>query len=1255
MATPTDPGGLLSLFPSAQSTGRPPGGPRPPSPQTSDVIAQLAQIAVDANCVLPHLSTSGHSDEGAVNRAVAEFELRVLATDYTCSGGGGAGACTCLRRIADREGLARLARLHRACVGLNPKVAQQAATAAAAADAAAPHLKAAAGSSNNDGRDVVSGAANAKAGAAPKTAAPAAAATTSIDVSLRNFACETAAGTMRRQMDNGSFEFGEPCCWAAVMLITQRSLDFWHKPLRKSGRSRAERLEIAPHTAKQRNILDADVTELLHFDCCGDIAGGRGNRCLAGIGAPALKRARADFASAKELQKQSAGGSKLAASKGLGGGVSGGAATAGAPAIAQATRSTRERDVLKPFAWDATRCQPTNVCAKALQKLFGVSAERVGAFRAALMKGDGEAAMTHGLKGGKAWNASSKEYAALVWTWLTFHSRFDPEDGSKMSITDPELKSMALMYEHFVDEMASQEFASSIAPGAAQSSLDECRERCKSTFSNVVLRKLVDEGMRLYGISFDHNKCGKCKIFEMTALTLTRSINQIKIDAALSLVDKKLRIDELNACDERNIFLHREHLLRDSKMRGYRNVLRQQAKQLRRIEAAQVAAKIIPDPATTSYAYCSRNAIKFIHMDDRTSPEVPRVPQEEGAFGLEKWKFSLAGFFDFVSDHMSSLCSSLGDQSKKDSSGVVEEVVLQMIRSINGEKIVAFMVDCGPLNHGSEVGIALAQLLVDLGVCEQCIVIFHEQLHSKDEADRRFGAQTNAEKRALLISQDDSVRSAASIKNTVGVCDDAIIINQSARVEMSAVLTTMYPEWVGKKKNAFKALDFKYRNLHVMCAAKKGSMPMHTDLSAAKVLLIALIESGADEDVVNSIITNDLRRMRELDSVATPSASDRQRWATSELADRVPCAARDVWSKLMLRKIALPYVNELERASDGEIGANGEMVLSALPPDMISDKLVKPVVALLFGAKATAIRTPARRVESGAPALQSVVEKVGFNCFPKRHAMAADLRFAGSEYYPPGFNGLGTATHAFRENWIARTPRAKGAPAEPPEKALLLAKLGLRPSAALPATIVYSERAPTPIPVLSLDASSPKCSAEAALASFEVSHSDMTKHVTTFDLFAHVFPAFVQPARVASPRQLARQKARTREWKSAKKSRPAAVKTAFHLWLASPAWATRKAQLLAVPGSVKSKVQSAGWKEMQEQGNAAELTALTQRSLELKVAAATAAADDILKQRSERALGGSPIYEEVWISIGFARLYTPRPWSSFAHWGKRRV
>jgi len=1252
----TRPSGLIDLFPSAQPTGRPPGAPRPLSPQPSDAIMQLAQTAVDDLCVLPHLSTSEHSDESAVNRAVAAFELLVQAPDYTCSGGGGAGACMCLRRIADREGLLRLARLYRACVGLNPKVAQQAATAATAADAAAPHLKAAAGSSNNDGRDVVSGRGNAKKGAAPKTATPAAAATTSIDVSLRNFACEKAARTMRRQKDDGSFEFGECCCWAAVMLITQRSLDFWHKTLRKSGRSRAERLEIAPQTAKQRAILAEDVTGLLHFNCCGDIAGGRGNCCLAGIGAPALRRARADFASAKELQHQSSGGSTLAASKGLGGGVSGGAAIAGAsPASAQATRSMRERDVLKPFAWDATRCQPTNLCAKALQKLFGVSVERVGAFRAALVKGDGEAAMHHGLKGGKAWNASSEEYAALVWTWLTFHSRFDPEDGSKMSITDPELKSMALMYEHFVDEMAQQEFASSIAPGAAQSSLEECRERCKSTFSNVVLRKLVDEGMRLYGISFDHNKCGKCKIFEMTALTLTRSMNQIKIDPALSLVDKKLRIDELSACDKRNIFLHREHLLRDSKMRGYRNVLRQQAKHLRRIEAAQVAAKRIPDPATTSYAHCTRNAIKFIHMDDRTSPEVPRVPQEEGAFGLEKWKFSLAGFFDFVSDHMSSLCSSLGDQSKKDSSGVVEEVLLQMIRSINGEKIVAFMVDCGPLNHGSEVGIALAQLLVDLGVCEQCIVLFHEQLHSKDEADRRFGAQTNAEKRALLISQDDSVRSAASIKNAVGVRDDAIIINQSARVEMSAVLTTMYPEWVGKKKNAFKALDFKYRNLHVMCAAKKGSMPMHADLSAAKALLIALIESGADEDVVNSIITNDLRQMRELDGVATPSVADRQRWATMELADRVPRAAWGDWSKLMLRKIALPYVNELERASDGEIGANGEMVLSELPPDIISGKLVKPVVALLFGAKATAIPTPARRVDSGAPALQSVVDKVGFNCYPKRRAMAADLSFSESEYYAPGFEGLGSAKHAYRENWIVRAPRAKGSPAEPPEKALILAKLGLTPSAALPANIVYAERAPTPIPVVSLDASSPHCSAEAALASFGALHTDMTKHVTTFDLFAHVFPAFVQPARVASPRQLARQKARTKEWKSAKNSRPAAVKTAYHLWLASPAWAMRKAELLALPGSVKSKVQSAGWKEMQGHGKEAELIALTQRSLELKVAAATAAADDILKQRSERALGGSPIYEEVWISIGFASLYTPRPWSSFAHWGKRRV
>ena len=74
-----------------------------------------------------------------------------------------------------------------------------------------------------------------------------------------------------------------------------------------------------------------------------------------------------------------------------------------------------------------------------------------------------------------------------------------------------------------------------------------------------------------------------------------------------------------------------------------------------------------------------------------------------------------------------------GDQTKsqKDTDAIINEIVLNLLTTMNGEKHCVLVFDCGPLNTNAAVAMALPKLLTKLGLFETRGCVFLQLHHSK--------------------------------------------------------------------------------------------------------------------------------------------------------------------------------------------------------------------------------------------------------------------------------------------------------------------------------------------------------------------------------------------------------------------------------------------------------------------------------------------------------------------------------------------
>jgi hypothetical protein len=122
------------------------------------------------------------------------------------------------------------------------------------------------------------------------------------------------------------------------------------------------------------------------------------------------------------------------------------------------------------------------------------------------------------------------------------------------------------------------------------------------------------------------------------------------------------------------------------------------------------------------------------HGDEAAKKNVPS-PNYEGAEGLEKFRCSVNGVYWMTTDTFSLGLPEQGAQSK-DSSFVIEMFLLALIMNLSGEKVVVLTMDCARVNNSSLVAVFLPWLVVNLGLAETCVVLFHQKYHSKSWSDK---------------------------------------------------------------------------------------------------------------------------------------------------------------------------------------------------------------------------------------------------------------------------------------------------------------------------------------------------------------------------------------------------------------------------------------------------------------------------------------------------------------------------------------
>ena len=224
----------------------------------------------------------------------------------------------------------------------------------------------------------------------------------------------------------------------------------------------------------------------------------------------------------------------------------------------------------------------------------------------------------------------------------------------------------------------------------------------------------------------------------MLLLVLDR---QLKTAMHGSAVDKAATVARLRLELAETELLLREHASLDLEMRREVKRIQDEAIELYNREVSEGV------DLSASHAWRSRNAIYMRHVDDKAAMEWPKVPQESSAF-LERFKTCNAGLYDMIHRTMTSILTETGLHGKKDAYGVLEEIVVEALLHANGERFGVFVFDCGPLNHGSVIAACLPQLLCDLGVFDVCRVYFYQQYHGKGDADKSFGHQETAFRRA---------------------------------------------------------------------------------------------------------------------------------------------------------------------------------------------------------------------------------------------------------------------------------------------------------------------------------------------------------------------------------------------------------------------------------------------------------------------------------------------------------------------------
>ena len=133
------------------------------------------------------------------------------------------------------------------------------------------------------------------------------------------------------------------------------------------------------------------------------------------------------------------------------------------------------------------------------------------------------------------------------------------------------------------------------------------------------------------------------------------------------------------------------------------------------------------------------DGVLFVHNDDKSKINVPHMAQQGTTDGLTKWCQGVNGNYNLVTEDMLFNFPEQG-VTGKDTSFVVDTVLLAVSQMCRGEKVGAVVLDCAITNTSTMVAAYLPVLMVKLGVVESFVVMFFQKYHSKSYCDKLFGA-----------------------------------------------------------------------------------------------------------------------------------------------------------------------------------------------------------------------------------------------------------------------------------------------------------------------------------------------------------------------------------------------------------------------------------------------------------------------------------------------------------------------------------
>ena len=194
--------------------------------------------------------------------------------------------------------------------------------------------------------------------------------------------------------------------------------------------------------------------------------------------------------------------------------------------------------------------------------------------------------------------------------------------------------------------------------------------------------------------------------------------------------------------------------------------------------AAEQGDSALPD----SPGFATVDSCAVLHSDDAAKQDHP-VSVLEGALDpMTKYCQSINGGYFLVNDRFVLNLPEQGVGSK-DSAFTIDTILMALIFGMQGEKVLVIALDGASTGYTSVVGVYLTMMLVGLGVCESCIVVYFQKYHSKSFCDKMFGAIVSlARNHGIYILEDFAKLCVWFMQRTVGR-NFSIVSNPDAMVD----------------------------------------------------------------------------------------------------------------------------------------------------------------------------------------------------------------------------------------------------------------------------------------------------------------------------------------------------------------------------------------------------------------------------------------------------------------------------------------